>query len=39
LYLYNNAGRLHFQDGIFHKKNGQISGKMRIDISVMSVVY
>ena len=39
LYFYHNSGKMNFQDGMFHKKKVQISDKMRIDISVVSVLY
>ena len=31
LCLYHNAGTAFFQDGMFHKKAGEKSGKMRMD--------
>ena len=39
LYLHITAGIFTLQDGIFHKKNLPISGKMRMDKRYSPVLY
>ena len=39
LCLYHIPWLAIFQDGMFHKKKGQISGKMRIDKERPAVLY